>query len=38
MLQNAPKNSDQLNLEDVIEANVIEGHPGPQTLVAVETR
>ena len=36
MLQKAPKNWDQLNLEAVIEANVIEGHPGPPTVVAVE--
>jgi hypothetical protein len=37
MLQKAPKNWDQLNLEAVIEANVIEGHPGPPRVVAVET-
>jgi hypothetical protein len=37
MLSKAPKNWDQLNLEAVIEANVIEGHPGPPTVVAVET-
>jgi hypothetical protein len=37
MLQKAPKNWDRLNLEAVIEANVIEGHPGPPTVVAVET-
>jgi hypothetical protein len=37
MLQKAPKNWDQLNLEAVIEANVIEGHPGPPTVVAMET-
>jgi hypothetical protein len=37
MLQKAPKNWDQLNLAAVIEANVIEGHPGPPTVVAVET-
>ena len=37
MLQKAPTNWDQLNLEAVIEANVIEGHPGPPTVVAVET-
>jgi hypothetical protein len=37
MLQKAPKNWDQLNLEAVIEANVIEGHPGPPTVVTVET-
>ena len=37
MLRKAPKNWDKLNLEAVIEANVIEGHPGPPTVVAVET-
>jgi hypothetical protein len=37
MLQKAPKNWDQLNVEAVIEANVIEGHPGPPTVLAVET-
>jgi hypothetical protein len=36
MLRNAPKNWDQLNLEAVVEANVIEGHPGPPTIVALE--
>jgi hypothetical protein len=37
MLQKAPTNWDQLNLEAVIETNVIEGHPGPPTVVVVET-
>ena len=37
MLEKAPKNWDQLNLEAVIEANVIEGHPGPPTVDAMET-
>jgi hypothetical protein len=37
VLQKAPRNWDQLNLEAVIEANVIEGHPGPPTVVAVRT-
>ncbi|HMH11959.1 MAG TPA: hypothetical protein VK578_02515 [Edaphobacter sp.] len=37
MLQKAPKNWEQLNLEAVIEANVIDGHPGPPTIIAVET-
>jgi hypothetical protein len=36
MLRNAPKNWDQLNLEAVVEASVIEGHPGPPTVVALE--
>src|ERR1700691_2950410 len=37
VLQKAPKNWEKLNLEAVIEANVIEGHPGPPTVVAVRT-
>lgn len=37
VLQKAPKNWDQLNLEAIIEADVIEGHPGPPKVVAVET-
>jgi hypothetical protein len=37
VLEKAPKNWDQLNLEAVVEANVIEGHPGPPTVVAVRT-
>ena len=37
MLEKAPKNWDQQNLEAVVEANVIEGHPGPPTIVAVES-
>jgi hypothetical protein len=37
MLKRAPKNWDQLNLEAVIETNVIEGHAGPPTVLAVET-
>jgi len=37
MLKKAPKNWDQLNLEAVIETNVIEGHAGPPTVLAVET-
>jgi len=37
MLQKAPKNWDRLNLETVIEANVIDGHPGPPTVITVET-
>jgi len=35
MLRKAPKNWDQLNLEAVIETDVIEGHPGPPTIIAV---
>jgi hypothetical protein len=37
MLQKVPNNWDQMDLEAVIEANVIEGHPGPPTVVAIET-
>jgi hypothetical protein len=37
VLQKAPKNWEKLNLEAVVEANVIEGHPGPPTVVAVRT-
>lgn len=37
MLEKAPRNWDQLNLEAVIAANVIEGHPGPPTVIAVAT-
>ena len=37
MLKKAPKNWEQLNLEAVIETNVIEGHPGPPNVLAVET-
>jgi hypothetical protein len=37
MIEKAPRNWDQMNLEAVIEAHVIEGHPGPPTVVAVET-
>jgi hypothetical protein len=37
VLQKAPENWDKLNLEAVIEANVIEGHSGAPTVVAVQT-
>lgn len=37
MLQKAPKDWDKKNLEAVIETHVIGGHPGPPTVVAVET-
>lgn len=37
MLKKAPKDWDQFNLEAVIETNVIEGHAGPPTVLAVET-
>lgn len=37
VLQKAPKNWEKMNLEAVIETNVIEGHPGPPNVLAVET-
>jgi hypothetical protein len=37
VLQKSPKDWDKLNLEAVVEADVIEGHPGPPRIVAVET-
>lgn len=37
MLAGAPRNWDQLNLEAVISTQVIEGHPGPPVLVALNT-
>jgi hypothetical protein len=37
MLEKAPKNWDQMNLEAVIKTQVIENHPGPPTVIAVET-
>jgi len=37
LLAKAPKNWDQMNMEAVIETQVIEGHPGPPTILAVET-
>jgi hypothetical protein len=37
LLEKVPKNWDQLNLEAVIETHVIESHPGPPTVIAVET-
>jgi len=37
MLQRAPRNWEQLNLEAIIETNVIEGNPGPPQVLAVTT-
>lgn len=37
MLEKAPKDWDRMNVEAVIETHVIEGHPGPPTVIAVET-
>jgi hypothetical protein len=37
MLKKAPEDWDQLNLEAIIETNVVEGHAGPPTVLAVET-
>lgn len=37
LLTKAPHNWERLNLEAVIETHLIEGHPGPPTVLAVET-
>jgi hypothetical protein len=37
LLAKLPKNWEQLNMEAVIETQVIEGHPGPPSILAVET-
>jgi hypothetical protein len=37
LLKKAPPNWEQLNMEAVIETQVIEGHPGPPNVLAVET-
>jgi hypothetical protein len=37
LLAKAPKNWEQMNLEAVIGTQVIEGHPGPPSILAVET-
>jgi hypothetical protein len=37
VLEKAPKDWDKRNLEAVVETHVIEGHPGPPTIVAVDT-
>jgi hypothetical protein len=37
LLQKAPGNWDQKNLEAVIQTDVVENHPGPPTILAVET-
>jgi hypothetical protein len=37
LLAKAPPNWDKMNMEAVIETQVIEGHPGPPTVLAVET-
>jgi len=37
LLAKAPPNWEQMNMEAVIETQVIEGHPGPPTILAVET-
>jgi hypothetical protein len=36
LLRNAPPNWEQMNMEAVIETQVIEGHPGPPQVQAVE--
>jgi hypothetical protein len=37
LLAKLPANWEQLNMEAVIETQVIEGHPGPPSILAVET-
>jgi hypothetical protein len=37
LLAKAPANWEQMNMEAVIETQVIEGHPGPPTVLAVES-
>jgi hypothetical protein len=37
LLEKAPKNWDQLNLAAVIHTQVIQGHPGPPSVIAVDT-
>ncbi|MGA9672966.1 MAG: hypothetical protein WBQ94_27360 [Terracidiphilus sp.] len=37
LLAKAPANWEQMNMEAVIETQVIEGHPGPPNVLAVET-
>ncbi|WP_420237068.1 hypothetical protein ACOBR2_15780 [Telmatobacter bradus] len=37
MLDKVPKNWDQRNLEAVIETEIIDGHPGPPTVLALES-
>jgi hypothetical protein len=37
MLEKAPKDWDKKNVEAVIETQVIQGHPGPPTVVAIQT-
>ncbi|MGA2536694.1 MAG: hypothetical protein ABSF53_11805 [Terracidiphilus sp.] len=37
LLAKLPTNWEQLNMEAVIETQVIEGHPGPPSILAVET-
>jgi hypothetical protein len=37
LLTKLPPNWEQLNMEAVIETQVIEGHPGPPSILAVET-
>ena len=37
LLQKAPENWDQKNLEALIQTDVVDDHPGPPTILAVET-
>jgi hypothetical protein len=36
LLAKAPQNWEKMNMEAVIETQVIEGHPGPPNVLAVE--
>lgn len=36
LFQNGPRNWDTVNLEAVVQTQVIEGHPGPSRVIAVE--
>lgn len=37
LLAKAPRNWEQMNMEAVIQTQVIEGHPGPPSILAIET-
>lgn len=37
LIERAPRNWENLNMEAVIQTHVIQGHPGPPTVIAVET-
>ena len=37
LIAKLPRNWEQMNMEAVIETQVIQGHPGPPNILAVET-